>query len=267
MQDKSSISTLAAALEQDEQKLLACVHCGLCLEACPTYVLTGDENDSPRGRIYLMRAVEEGKLAFNSVTFQTHIDRCLGCRACEPVCPAGVEYGQLLEASRATLFAPDVKRGFSYRLLRLALHHIWLHPARLRLAFSVGRVVRNLGLSGLLLRSGLAGAISRHFEFGLALLESSARQLQQDSPATAATRETGNPSRQDRLTDLFTGCVTAGLFARVNEASKRVLQVNGFAVRVPPAQVCCGALHAHAGDLEGARILARQNIQAFEAAG
>src|SRR6478735_12235962 len=104
------ISTLA----RQEDKLLACIHCGLCLEACPTYVITGDENDGPRGRLYLMRAVGEGRLASDSPAFERHIDRCLGCRACEQVCPAGVEYGQLLEAARAELFSSATQRGFAY---------------------------------------------------------------------------------------------------------------------------------------------------------
>src|SRR2546425_5219632 len=102
---------LTTTFAAEEQKLLACIHCGLCLEACPTYVATGDENDSPRGRIYLMRAVEEGKLTSDSISFERHIDRCLGCRACEPVCPAGVEYGQLLEAGRSELLNSNVGRG------------------------------------------------------------------------------------------------------------------------------------------------------------
>src|ERR1044071_643219 len=102
---------LTTALAGEEDKLLACVHCGLCLEACPTYVLTGDENDSPRGRLYLMRAVGEGRLSSESTAFQRHIDRCLGCRACEQVCPAGVQYGQLLEASRDQLFTTTGERS------------------------------------------------------------------------------------------------------------------------------------------------------------
>src|ERR687890_986620 len=100
---QSQPQTPARALAHDEAKLLACVHCGLCLEACPTYVHTGDENDGPRGRIYLMRAVEEGRIGADSPSFERHINRCLGCRACESACPAGVEYGQLLEAARSTL--------------------------------------------------------------------------------------------------------------------------------------------------------------------
>src|SRR6266852_4785876 len=119
-------STLATILSTEEEKILACIHCGLCLEACPTYVATGDENDSPRGRIYLMRAVEEGRLSVKSASFQNHIDRCLGCRACEPVCPAGVEYGQLLEGARAELFNHGGKRGLKDRILREVLRHIWL---------------------------------------------------------------------------------------------------------------------------------------------
>src|SRR6185369_3747237 len=100
----SAISpNLGSVLAKEEQKILACVHCGLCLEACPTYVATADENDGPRGRIYLRRAGEEGRIASTSTSFQTHIDRCLRCRACDAACPAGVEYGQLLEAARFEL--------------------------------------------------------------------------------------------------------------------------------------------------------------------
>src|SRR5580765_5718273 len=125
-----STPSLTSILAREEEKILACVHCGLCLEACPTYVATGDENDSPRGRIYLMRAVKEQRLAVDSRTFESHIDRCLGCRACEAACPAGVQYGQLLEAARADVAKAQTKATGVYRLLKFVLHHVWLKPKR-----------------------------------------------------------------------------------------------------------------------------------------
>src|SRR5437868_14023741 len=148
-------SPLAKILACEEEKLLACVHCGLCLEACPTYVATGDENDGPRGRIYLMRAVKEERLAPDSPAFRAHIDRCLGCRACESACPAGVQYGQLLEAARADLQSQRVDNSWTNRLLRLTLRHVWLYPARLRFAFLGARLLRDTRLAALLRASRL----------------------------------------------------------------------------------------------------------------
>lgn len=253
------------ALSLQEEKLLACIHCGLCLEACPTYVITGNENDGPRGRLYLMRAVAEGRLENTSSAFSTHIDRCLGCRACEQVCPAGVEYGQLLEASREELLHSQPKSDFTNKALRFVLRHVWLSPARLRLMFAGARVFRDLGLASLLAKSGIARLFSRRAEFGLALLESS-----QSRKGTKKTRKGAisgaaaeSESDSNKPVMLFTGCVGEGLFARVNRATERVLRANGFHVNIPKEQVCCGALHAHAGDLEGARELAKKNIAAF----
>src|ERR1044072_7996318 len=151
-----------------EDKLLACIHCGLCLEACRPYFLTGNENDGPRGRLYLMRAVAEGGVENTSKAFATHIDRCLGCRACEQVCPAGVEYGQLLEASREVLLESQPKSDLGNKLLRFVLRYVWLSPARLRLFFTASRLFRDLGLARLLLKIGL---MPRRMKFGMALLE------------------------------------------------------------------------------------------------
>ncbi len=279
----ASQSPLMSILAQEEDKLLACIHCGLCLEACPTYVITGDENDGPRGRLYLMRAVGEGRLSNESRAFARHIDRCLGCRACEQVCPAGVEYGQLLEAARAELFSSERQRGFGYKVLRLVLKHIWLQPARLKMVFAAARFMRDSGFAGLLLKIGVARILSPRFEFGLALLQSSRpenlrRSNSEGKPLDEAPHvpvpsdhsapqtevcATTNPLATPAM--LFSGCVGEGLFARVNKATLRVLGVNGSETIIPNEQVCCGALHAHAGDLDGARTLARQNIRAFSA--
>lgn len=251
---------LSTAFAHQEDKLLACIHCGLCLEACPTYVITGNENDGPRGRLYLMRAVAEGRLENTSSAFATHIDRCLGCRACEQVCPAGVEYGQLLEASREVLLESQPKSDVPNKLLRFLLRHVWLSPARLRLFFTASRVFRDLGLARLLLKTRFARLISPRAEFGLALLESSKGIFH-------AKAQSHKERRKDQKTEnvlMFRGCVGEGLFARVNRATERVLQTNNFSVITPTEQVCCGALHAHAGDLEGACKLARKNIAAFD---
>jgi glycolate oxidase iron-sulfur subunit len=263
-------STLATVLSSEEDKILACVHCGLCLEACPTYVATGDENDSPRGRIYLMRAVEEGRLPVGSLAFERHIDRCLGCRACEAACPAGVEYGQLLEAARADILRGPTKPTGVYRLLKFVLRHVWMKPKRLRAAFALVRFMRDTGVARLLLRTGIARAMNPQFEFGLELLEGSSaeragrvRANPQDAGASVRSADAQREKAETVL--LFKACVTKGLFERVDEATMRVLEVNGCDVQTPANQVCCGALHAHAGDLEGARVLARQNINAFDA--
>lgn len=265
-------TTLEGALTGEGRKLLACVHCGLCLEACPTYVHTGDENDSPRGRIYLMRAVAEGRLSAESPVFSRHIDRCLGCRACESACPAGVEYGQLLEAARATIRDDGRRRGWTSRLLHLVLRRVWLHPRRLRAAFTLSRIFRDSRLPRLALSTRVLRLLPSRLEFALALLDSSAPSELKGSLKVEAAKEyapvhtVGDARRQTEGASralLFEGCVTEGLFARVNRATRRVLEVNGCSANAPRGQVCCGALHAHAGDLEGARSLARRNLAAF----
>jgi glycolate oxidase iron-sulfur subunit len=261
------LSETADALAADERKILACVHCGLCLEACPTYVHTGDENDSPRGRIYLMRAVAEGRLPTASPSFERHIDRCLGCRACESACPAGVEYGQLLEAARSDIRRSGNQRGWTARTLRLVLRHVWLHPARLRLAFALARTLRDSRLPRWLLKTRAARLLPLRLRLALALLEGSAPAALPfaESAAHVSVKGVGSVAESDGVSRalLFEGCVTEGLFARVNRATARVLEANGCQTSAPCGQVCCGALHAHAGDLEGARRLARRNLEAF----
>lgn len=265
-------NTEDAAVDAIDAKLLACVHCGFCLEACPTYLQTGNENDSPRGRIYLMRAAREGRLSYGSKTFERHINRCLGCRACEPVCPAGVQYGELLEAARTELFqisdSSQKQKGIkasrsvelNYLLLRFLLRHIWIKPNRLRFLFFISRLMRDSGLVWILVKTGGLKLLSPVLHFGLLLLLSSRPQ----NRASISRQNSFACSTCSKRVLLFRGCVTEGLFKRVNEATKRVLKINGCDVSIPKRQICCGALHAHAGDLAGARILARKNIEAFE---
>ncbi len=228
---------------------MTCVHCGFCLQACPTYLALGDENDSPRGRILLVRALAEGALPLDDPDVRTHLDRCLGCRGCETACPSGVPYGHILEAARATLNETEPPP----RLARAVLA-MFARPRFLALALAGARVLRLTGIARLLAR--LPGRLG----FACAILAASAPPL--------ATRAYVPSARGVRGTvAVLAGCVMRGLFAHVNRATERVLSTNGYRIVSSPGQRCCGALHAHAGDLAGARALARRNIAAFEQTG
>jgi len=224
----------------------ACVHCGFCLQSCPTYLTLEDENDSPRGRILLMRSALEGTLALDDPSLETHIDRCLGCRACETVCPSGVPYGHLLEATRATM-------AETRRLPLVARSILWVfaRPTLLATAMAMSRVLRATRIPVLLSR--LRGRLG----FAMAMLAST----KGDAPSRAYTPE-GDATRGSVA--LLLGCVMEGLLTETNRATERTLTMNDYAMVEARGQRCCGALHAHAGDLRGARNLARVNIAAFE---
>jgi glycolate oxidase iron-sulfur subunit len=253
-------NSLQISLGAETEKLLGCIHCGLCLPACPTYQQLGDENDSPRGRIFLMRAVAEGRLNADSPSFERHIDLCLGCRACETACPAGVRYGSLLESARETIINQKTSHGSTLQktLLKLALRHVFPYPKRLKLVFGLSRLLRDNPLTRFAYRKGLARLIAPKADFALSLLMTTAPR--NPIGQTGQTGQTG----QIRPVSVFTGCVMEGLFKHVNDATKRVLSANDCDLKDVEEQVCCGALHAHAGDLETARELARRNIDAFE---
>ena len=250
---KPSPSTIAPAcaipgtpLSNASAGIDACVHCGFCLQACPTYITLEDENDSPRGRIVLMRALVDGSLPLDDADVRTHIDRCLGCRACETACPSGVPYGQLLEATRATLTRVKPNPVIA----RLVLF-VFARRVLLRMAMLGGRIMRATRLSWLLARlPGRAG-------FAMAMLESTRSAVRRRRYAP-----TGDGARG--AATLLTGCVMEGLFADTNRATERTLIANGYSVVATPQQRCCGALHAHAGDDDTARLLARANVAAFE---
>ena len=234
-----------------------CIRCGLCLNQCPTYRELGVEMDSPRGRIYQMVLVAEGRLPLGE-SFVRHIDLCLDCRACETACPSGVEYGKLVEAARAQI-EQHYPRPWQERLLRrLAFHYLLPNPMILRLAAALLRFSQNSGLQEMARRSGLLQEFPR-----LAEVEPLAPAM--ESPSFFPQIGKVFPARGNRRfrVAFHAGCIANVAFARLQEATVRVLQANGCEVVVPSGQICCGALHVHAGLRDEARSLARRNIEVF----
>lgn len=238
----------------DYEGILDCVHCGICLPQCPSYRVLGLEGDSPRGRIYLMRAAAEGRLGLTPA-FVTHMDRCLGCRACETACPSGVPFGRLLEAVRGQI-ERRVPRPLGRRLLRAAILGIVPYPRRLGGLLGALRLYQRLGLGRLARRLGLLALFPR-----LDLLERLLPPLPSRGDGLPSRVAPDGPGRGEVA--LLAGCVQRLLFPEVNAATVRLLARSGFAVSVPEGQACCGALHLHWGDRARARALARQNLGAF----
>jgi glycolate oxidase iron-sulfur subunit len=249
--------TLAPTSRGGFAALDACVHCGFCLQACPTFLATGDEADGPRGRIELMRAYERGELTATDPGLSEHLDRCLGCRGCEPVCPSGVGYGEGLEEARTRL---ATERGVDPRT-RLALA-LMTNPATSRPLHAAARLLR---------RSGLARRFSGSGRVGFAMGMLAATRLQRRGVWDVGSHRHPIPVHPDLPpptshaveVSLFRGCIMQGLFSHVHDATIRTLGVNGLAMQEIDHQSCCGALHAHAGLHSVARQLARQNIAAF----
>jgi glycolate oxidase iron-sulfur subunit len=241
----------------DYGKFLDCVHCGLCTAACPTFLETGNENDSPRGRIYLMRAVTDNRLELTP-DVRRHLELCLDCRACETACPSGVQYGQLIEPFRVAMEQTgDGQQKSADWFHRLILFGLFPYPARMRAALTPARWAQRLGLMRLAEAAGL-----------MRLLPPRVRQLTAMLPPLGAT-EPALPAllpaigpRRARVA-LFTGCVGDAVFRPTNWATARVLQQNGCEVVIPQDQVCCGAIHFHAGASEPAREFSNSNLQAF----
>jgi glycolate oxidase iron-sulfur subunit len=231
-----------------------CVHCGFCLSACPTYLQTGNELDSPRGRIYLMKSAVEGKIPMGDGLVK-HLDLCLGCLACEPACPSGVRYGSLIEAARSQI-ERRYERPFSEKLYRSLLFSIFPHPKRLKLLLPFLFVYQATGIRRLLsylgvLPSRLAHAEGMLPDIGFSSLFSSLPHITQ-----------AEGKRRFRVA-MLTGCVQSILFPQTNEATVRVLAENGCEVVIPRNQGCCGALSIHSGRLSEGRDFARANIDVF----
>jgi glycolate oxidase iron-sulfur subunit len=246
----------------EDDLLRACVHCGMCLSSCPTYRLTGQEMSSPRGRLWLMRAVAEERLDLLDPLFDEQMYQCLNCRACEAVCPSGVHYGPLVEASRAQL-EQHRPRSLPERAVRRAgLDWLFADSRRLRLLVRTLRISEKSGLTALARKTGLLKLLGMD-DLQALTPEISRRPLVPGNERWAAD-PVGNKPRTARL---FNGCIMGTAFANTNRAAARVVARNGADVDVPVEQQCCGALHVHAGMMDEARVLARRNIDAFASSG
>jgi glycolate oxidase iron-sulfur subunit len=240
----------------DYELFLDCVHCGLCTSACPTYVELGDENDSPRGRIYLMRAVTDGRIALDDKV-KGHLDLCLDCRACESACPSGVQYGKLIEPFRIHMEKTGAKAEDLGWFKRFLLFKITPYAGRMRVALAPARFLQWTRLDWLLTKIGfykLLPASLRQFHDMLPPLRRHYGKLPEFMPAEG--------KRRARVA-LFTGCAGDAFFPETTVATAKVLQKNGCDVWVPRTQVCCGALHYHAAKEGPAQDFARQNCGTF----
>ncbi len=243
-----------------EKSLLAdCVHCGFCLPACPTYVLWGEEMDSPRGRIYMMQKAADGQAPLDQ-RFRQHMDNCLGCMACMTACPSGVQYNKLIEDTRAQV-ERNIPRSTEDSLFRKLLFATFPHPRRLRWMAAPLFLYQRSGLQQLVRESGLLRMVPRRFAAMESLL-----------PAVPAHFAWSMPERvmpsaaPRRRVGMLTGCVQQVFFSHVNAATARVLAAEGCEVIVPQNQPCCGALMVHSGLEEQAAAMARAIIALFDKA-
>jgi len=239
----------------DYELFLDCVHCGLCTSACPTYVELGTEADSPRGRIYLMRAVTDGRLDLNAEV-RRHLDLCLDCRACESACPSGVQYGKLIEPFRMHMARVGAARRLSV-LQRLMLFHMTPYAGRMRWLVGFYRFLQQSRLDRVIDKLGLARLLP-------ATLRQGHEIMPRLRPHYGRLPEVLPPEGKQRArVALFTGCAADAFFPQTNLATVRVLQRNGCEVWVPRTQVCCGAPHYHAAQEEGAKQFAATNCEVF----
>ena len=241
-------------------KLSDCVHCGFCLPACPTYIVLGNEMDSPRGRIYLMRSAAEGRIGIGE-SFAKHMNLCLVCRACETACPSGVEYGHLMEAARGQV-ERQYEYGFADRIFRKFILHTFTNRALLQRLVAGLRAYQRLGVQRVVRASGVLKLLGRWgaMEAFMPVMPGPAlgRNFPEVTPAVG--------TRRGRVA-LLLGCAQHAFFPDVNFATARVLANNGFEVVAPKGQGCCGSLFVHEGERERGKALARTAIEVFEATG
>jgi glycolate oxidase iron-sulfur subunit len=258
--EEARTATIDGVPLPSDDLLRQCIHCGLCLPVCPTYALTLRERSSPRGRLRLIKSVVEEQLDWQSTVFAEEMFFCLDCRACETACPAGVNYGELVEAARGQLQALAEDSGQTSRLRRLILREVFARPSRIKQLARLLRWTKRLGLQELALRTGL-----------LKIVSSKLHQLAPMAPDVAAIFSDEAmpellPARGERRyrVGLITGCVQNVVYPQVNIDTAEVLARNGCEVHVPKSQACCGSLHGHTGDQSTARDLAKRMVGVFE---
>lgn len=262
----------------DPEAIVQCIRCGMCLPHCPTYAVLGIEQDSPRGRIALIKAVSDGRLEVTDPDFYTHMYRCLDCRACETACPAGVRFGYLMETTRGQIEQarsgrapadpaaprrvdggerPSTKETLTRSLV---LGQLFTAPGRLNVAGGLMRLYQQTGAQSLARRTGILKLMG--LDKTEALLPTLSDRFY--TPTGEERRSFRSASPAAPRVALFAGCVQRLMFADVNRATERVLLRNGCAVVAPTGQTCCGAIHAHTGERDEARAMARRNIDAFD---
>ena len=247
-----------ANLHIEHERLMDCIHCGLCLSQCPTYAENGVEADSPRGRIYLMRALFENRIEATPDVV-AHLDSCLGCRGCETACPSGVQYGYLLEGTRAHLRESGVRKSRKDALILKAAEMTFPYPNRLEPLLFPIRVLRRTGILPLMRKIGVMKLFGQLGDLEMLLPPLPA-------PGTRHKFAQNWPARGEKTANvgMLTGCVMPVMLPHVNAATARVLSRVGCEVSAPKTQNCCGAMHAHTGAMETAKSLAKANIVAFE---
>jgi glycolate oxidase iron-sulfur subunit len=249
-------------IKLDYEQLTNCMRCGFCLPACPTFKETGVEAESPRGRISLMKATVDGIMEPN-LRFEDQMNHCLGCRACEPACPADVKYGQLIEQARDAIEMHTKQHRWWVRGVRkLVFRQLFPHQNRMRLLGAGLRLYQKSGVQTLVRKTGVMGLFSDHL--------SSMENILPDASGKGVVQRLGTriPAKGEKVATvgMFRGCLMDVMFTETNEKTVRLLAEAGFEVVIPDTQNCCGALHAHSGESDQAKALAKSNIRAFQEA-
>nr|WP_197969911.1 (Fe-S)-binding protein [Mesobacillus harenae] len=244
----------------DENKWADCVHCGMCLESCPTYEQTGQEQHSPRGRVHLIKSVAEGKLQVNE-QFIDPVFQCLDCRACTTACPADVDVGGLIEEARGQIRQAMPLTGLKGAVSKLFLHDLFPHQNRLNTVGSLLKFYQKSGMQKVVRKTKLLNIMPQHLADMEAIMPEVKSPVKKKYKDVKVIKSKGETKREVAM---LTGCIMDVMFSDINESTINVLTRNGNDVVIPQNQTCCGALHVHAGDRDMGRKLAKQNMEAFE---